>query len=90
MNRILLCIILIPCVRLGRGTLRICLCLGVLKNFPLTLQYAKKAIRTGVTLSNEQARLNECELFAFCFETDDMQEGMNAFIEKRKPTFKGI
>ena len=62
----------------------------LLKNSPLTLRYAKQALRTGFMLSDEQAALKERELFGLCFKTDDRLEGMNAFIEKRKPTFKGI
>ena len=61
----------------------------LLKNSPLILQYAKQALRAGFTLSDEQAALKEQELFGLCFKTDDRLEGMNAFIEKRKPNFKG-
>ena len=61
----------------------------LLKNSPLTLRYAKQALRAGFTLSDEQAALKERELFGLCFKTDDRLEGMNAFIEKRKPNFKG-
>jgi enoyl-CoA hydratase len=31
----------------------------------------------------------EATLFGLAFSTDDMREGTRAFIEKRKPEFKG-
>jgi|SRR4051812_33109211 enoyl-CoA hydratase len=31
----------------------------------------------------------EIEAFGACFDTDDMKEGATAFLEKRKPVFKG-
>jgi len=31
----------------------------------------------------------EAKDFGLCFATKDQKEGMTAFVEKRKPTFKG-
>jgi len=31
----------------------------------------------------------ETQCFSLCFATEDQKEGMSAFIEKRKPQFKG-
>jgi len=61
----------------------------LLSKSPLILQYAKETLRAGVTMPIEQAELKERELFGLCFDTEDRIEGMNAFLEKRKPDFKG-
>jgi enoyl-CoA hydratase len=39
--------------------------------------------------SNENGYNIELKLFGDCFNTDDMKEGATAFLEKRKPHFKG-
>jgi enoyl-CoA hydratase len=39
--------------------------------------------------SNNLGFVNEAEEFGKCFLTNDSKEGVNAFLEKRKPNFKG-
>jgi enoyl-CoA hydratase len=56
---------------------------------PLAVRLAKEAVlRAASTNLNEDVEF-ERRLFALLFATDDMREGMNAFIEKRKPIWKG-
>ncbi len=52
------------------------------------LNMAKEAINRGTEMSLLDAIRMEAELFALCFSHDDVQEGVNAFLNKRKPEFK--
>ncbi len=54
----------------------------------LALQQAKSVIKKGIDVSKESALNLEAESFALLFSTDDAQEGISAFLDKRKPNFK--
>jgi enoyl-CoA hydratase len=61
---------------------------GVLsEKSPLVLRMAKALINENQELQKGLAQ--EMSFFAGCFETEDHTEGINAFLEKRKPRFKG-
>lgn len=60
----------------------------IIKNAPLAVEKAKHVIQVGYDLPLENAIRLETEAEALLFSTEDKVEGMNAFIEKRKPTFK--
>ena len=55
----------------------------------VTLSLAKTAMDLGIETDLEIGLQIERELFAECFATEDMKEGLTAFLEKRKPNFKG-
>jgi len=51
------------------------------------LSQAKEAIDRGTEMSWFDAIQMEANLCTLCFTHDDLQEGVNAFLEKRKPNF---
>lgn len=60
----------------------------IMKNAPLAVEKAKHVIQVGVELPLKNAIRLETEAEALLFATEDKVEGMRAFVEKRKPTFK--
>ena len=53
------------------------------------LKMAKHSITFGYDLALDNANRLEVECVSQCFSTDDQKEGMAAFLEKRKPGFRG-
>ena len=56
---------------------------------PLALKYTLEAINMGLEVPLGEALAHEANLFALSFATEDMKEGTSAFLQKRKPAFKG-
>jgi enoyl-CoA hydratase len=56
---------------------------------PIALQMAKEAVKLASRSNLDEGLRREIDLFAICFSTEDKEEGVAAFLEKRKPVFKG-
>ncbi|MFC1984180.1 enoyl-CoA hydratase/isomerase family protein [Chloroflexota bacterium] len=56
---------------------------------PLAIKLAKNAIHTGLSMSLNDGIEYENKLFAILCGSQDKQEGVSAFMEKRQPDFKG-
>jgi enoyl-CoA hydratase len=56
---------------------------------PVALKVAKTLINKGADIGLESALALEREGFGVVASTEDLQEGVKAFTEKRKPAFKG-
>ena len=61
----------------------------LLERSPVHLQAAKMAINAALETPLSQGLAYERELFQFVWSTEDRLEGMKAFLEKRKPEFRG-
>ena len=61
----------------------------IMANAPIAVEMAKDAIEIGKDLPLEHALQYAQKNCITCFSTEDMKEGMNAFLQKRKAEFKG-
>ena len=61
----------------------------IARNSPVAISEAIKAINANFK-KGENGYKTEIEAFGKCFGTEDFKEGSTAFLEKRKPAFKGL
>jgi enoyl-CoA hydratase len=65
------------------------LCRTLAAKSPVALAYAKEAVNLALQGDHRANLATEARLFAMLFATEDQQEGMAAFVEKRQPEFRG-
>ncbi len=56
---------------------------------PIAMQYIIEAVNRGLEISFDKGAFLEATLFGLVASTEDMREGTKAFLEKRKPQFRG-
>lgn len=56
---------------------------------PVAAQLAKESVNRAFETHLDEGLQSERKNFYLCFSTEDQKEGMKAFIEKRKPEYKG-
>jgi enoyl-CoA hydratase len=56
---------------------------------PLTVRMAKESMRMSERMSIEEGIVYERDVFSMLFATEDMKEGVSAFLEKRPAAWKG-
>jgi enoyl-CoA hydratase len=57
---------------------------------PIALRMAKEAVKTAARTNLREGLSRETDLFCLTFGSEDKEEGVRAFLEKRKPNFKGL
>lgn len=67
-------------------------CKGMAKRIaargPVAVRLSKEAVNDGLEMDLEKAFIHEADLFGLVFTTSDREEGISAFLNKRKPDFK--
>lgn len=61
----------------------------IAKNAPLAIRFAMEAVNEGMDMPLKEGLILESALASMSCLTEDAEEGISAFLEKRKPDFKG-
>jgi enoyl-CoA hydratase len=77
----------VPPAELGDAARK--LALRIQRNGPLAVRAAMRAVDHGLDVGFEHGCHMEATLFGLLCATDDMREGLQAFLAKRKAEFKG-
>ena len=62
---------------------------AIAANAPVAVRQARQAIHRGLQMSIADGLAFEIEAYHRTIPTNDRREGVRAFVEKRKPEFKG-
>ncbi|HHE46754.1 MAG TPA: crotonase [Bacteroidetes bacterium] len=62
---------------------------GILSKGPVALGYVIEAVNRGMETDLPEGLKTEADLFGVLFSTEDVREGLNAFLEKREAKFTG-
>ena len=61
----------------------------ILGNGPIAVSLCLEAVDTSLDMALDDGLLLEANHFGLASSTEDMREGMTAFLEKRKAAFQG-
>jgi enoyl-CoA hydratase len=62
---------------------------SIAEKSPMAIRLILDAVNHGPEMALDDALRYEADLFGLACSTEDIQEGLKAFLEKRKPSFKG-
>ncbi len=62
---------------------------GILSQSPLAVRFTWEAMHRGLNMTHEESLLLGADYFGLTAASEDFREGTQAFLLKKKPSFKG-